>query len=200
MNGSTPGGDEQKSAAWAPYDYTDGKKKGEWKTLYPPEARKCIRWETAYLIVISIICLSGVFFIVSKSCAIGTADQSSSGVAQSPGQSSLIFLGFVGALLAGTLGGCIFGLKCMYHFVAKLMWHEDRRLWRLLSPPLSGVLSLFMVFLVASGLLQIFDGNFVEYPIRVMAFSFLMGYYSDKALAKMADVADTLFGSVKKEK
>jgi hypothetical protein len=33
-----------------------------------------------------------------------------------------------------------------------------------------------------------------------MAFSFLVGYYSDKALAKMADVADTIFGSGKKEK
>jgi hypothetical protein len=200
MNGPTPNGDEQKLAAWAPYDYTDGKKKGEWKTSYPPEARKCIRWETIYLVVISIGCLFGVFFIVSKSCGIGTVYPASDAVVQSSDQSSLMFLGFVGALLAGTLGGCIFGLKCMYHFVAKLMWHEDRRLWRLLSPPLSGVLSLFMVFLVASGLLQIFDGNFVEHPIRVMAFSFLMGYYSDKALAKMADVADTLFGSAKKEK
>jgi hypothetical protein len=51
-----------------------------------------------------------------------------------------------------------------------------------------------MVFLVASGLLQIFDIDFIEHPIRVMAFSFLVGCFSDKALAKMADVADTLFG------
>ena len=33
-----------------------------------------------------------------------------------------------------------------------------------------------------------------------MAFSFLVGYFSDKALAKMADVADTLFGGLKVEK
>jgi|ERR1017187_1701099 hypothetical protein len=151
MNESTPSGDEQKSAAWAPYDYTDGKKKGEWKTSYPPEARKCIRLETAYLVIISIGCLAGVLFIVSKSCGIGVLDPSTNVVAQSTAQSPLMFLGFIGALLAGTIGGCIFGLKCMYHFVAKRMWHEDRRLWRLLSPPLSGVLSLFMVFLVARG-------------------------------------------------
>ncbi len=55
-----------------------------------------------------------------------------------------------------------------------------------------------MVFLVASGLLEIFDSTFIEHPIRVMAFSFLVGYFSDKALAKMADVADTLFGETKK--
>ena len=52
---------------------------------------------------------------------------------------------------------------------------------------------------VASGLLQIFDKDFVNRPIGVMAFSFLVGYFSDKALAKMADVADTLFGGTKKE-
>ena len=147
MNESTPSGDEQKSAAWAPYDYTDGKKKGEWETSYPLAARKCIRWETAYLVVIAIGCLVGVFIIVGKSCGIFALDSISNDAAQSTGQSSLMFLGFVGALLAGTLGGCIFGLKCMYHFVAKLMWHEDRRLWRLLCPFLSGVLHFSWFFL-----------------------------------------------------
>ena len=150
MNGSKPKEDEQNLAAWAPSDYTDGKKKGEWKTSYPPEARKYIRWETAYLVVLSLGCLFGVFFIIGQSCGIFVLDPISIDAAQGTDQGSLVFMGFVGALLAGTLGGCIFGLKCMYHFVAKRMWHEDRRLWRLLSPPLSGVLSLFMVFLVAS--------------------------------------------------
>ena len=87
----------------------------------------------------------------------------------------------------------------MYHSVARQIWHEDRRLWRLLAPHLSGVVSLFMVFLVASGLLQIFDKQFIERPIGVLAFSFLVGYFSDNALAKMAEVADTLFGGQKKE-
>jgi len=199
MSEPTPTGDEHKSGAWAPYDYTDGKRKGDWKTSYPPEARKYIRLETSYLVVITGACLIGVLVIVAKSCDMSELDTASNDATHYIGHSSLPILGFLGALLAGTLGGCIFGLKCMYHFVAKLMWHEDRRLWRLLSPPVSGVLSLFMVFLVASGLLKIFDGDFVQHPTRVMAFSFLMGYYSDKALAKMADVADTLFGSTKKE-
>jgi hypothetical protein len=57
-----------------------------------------------------------------------------------------------------------------------------------------------MFFLVDSGLLEIFDSTFIEHPIRVIAFSFLVGYFSDKALAKMADVADTLFGGTKPEK
>ena len=194
MNEPPPDGSEHKSADWAPYDYTDGKQKGQWKTEYPPEARRCIRLETFYLILLAGSCLYGVFWVVQKSDSV--ASNSTQGVVQL----SQTCLGFLGALFAGTLGGCSFGIKCMYHFVAKRMWHEDRRLWRLLTPPLSGILSLFMVFLVASGLLEIFDGTFIEHPTRVIAFSFLVGYFSDKALAKMADVADTLFGGIKPDK
>ena len=184
---------------WAPYDYTDGRKPLEWKSDYPSDARKYIRWETAYLLVILSVCVCGIFYVIYQTCEV-SEDPSSSATFQNPQCPNAIFWGFLGALLAGTLGGCCFGIKCMYHFVAKLMWHEDRRLWRLLSPLVSGVLSLIMVFLVASGLLQIFDSKFVEHSIRVMAFSFLVGYFSDKALAKMAEVADTLFGSSKIEK
>jgi len=186
-----PNGGEQKSSDWAPFDLTDGKKEGQWKTEYPPEARRCIRLETIYLVVLSGACLYGVFWIVQ-------ADSLNSIINHDDPKPSQACLGFLGALFAGTLGGCCFGIKCMYHFVAKRWWHEDRRLWRILAPPLSGVLSLFMVFLVASGLLEIFDNTFIEHPVRVMAFSFLVGVFSDKALAKMSDIADTLFGAAKK--
>lgn len=192
MNGSPSDGNEHKSSDWAPFDYTDGKEKGQWKTDYPPDARKWIRLETLYLVLLAGICLFGVFWVIQKTSQC-VPDSNQSIIQLSP-----TCLGFLGALCAGTLGGCCFGIKCMYHFVAKRMWHEDRRLWRLLTPPLSGILSLFMVFLVASGLLEIFDSTFIEHPIRVMAFSFLVGYFSDKALAKMAEVADTLFGGTKK--
>jgi H+/Cl- antiporter ClcA len=183
--------DSPSGGNWAPFDYTDGKEKGQWKTDYPPDARKCIRLETLYLVFLAGICLFGVFWVIQKTSQSGP-NQNQDFIQLSP-----TCLGFLGALFAGALGGCCFGIKCMYHFVAKRMWHEDRRLWRLLTPPLSGILSLFMVFLVASGLLEIFDSTFIEHPIRVMAFSFLVGYFSDKALAKMAEVADTLFGGIK---
>jgi len=189
MNGSKSEENGRKATEWAPYDLTDGKQKGQWETGYPPGARRCIRWETAYLIILTGICLAGIFWVILDAYPVGPTAQC--------GLVSQECLGFLGALFAGTIGGCCFGIKCMYHFVAKRMWHEDRRLWRLLSPPLSGILSLFMVFLVASGLLEIFDGTFVQHPVRVMAFSFLVGYFSDKALARMSDIADTLFGGIK---
>lgn len=66
-----------------------------------------------------------------------------------------------------------------------------------MSPHLSGTVSVFMVFMVSSGLLTLFDKRFVGSPIGVLAFGFLVGYFSDKALQKMAEVADTLFGGTK---
>lgn len=197
MNEFQPADHRERSAGWAPDDYTDGKRRGEWESPYPPKARKHIRLETAYLLILTIVSLVGVFWVL-KSCGTIIPGLPTENVPSTDDNRCIPFLVSFGALCSGILGGCCFGIKSMYHFVAKLQWHEDRRLWRILSPLVSGVVSLFMVFLVASGLLQIFDNRFIEHPIRVMAFSFLTGYFSDKALAKMAEVADTLFGGAKK--
>lgn len=192
---SESGENEQKDQAWAPFDLTDGKEKGQWKSCYPPEARKWIRIETCYLLLLTLLSMAGIFYILTQPYIVLEPSPKNDSTASETVHASCAVLGIIEALLAGTIGGCCFGIKCMYHFVAKQMWHEDRRLWRLLSPPLSGILSVFMAFLVASGLMQIFDKQFLECHLRVIAFSFLVGYFSDKALAKMADVADTVFGS-----
>jgi hypothetical protein len=153
-----------------------------------------------YLALLFAFCVFGVFYVIYEIYAApGTSRLLPEGD-DGLGDGRSLFLGFIGAWVAGTLGGCSFSIKWMYHIVARRLWHEDRRLWRVCSPHLSGVVSLIMVFLVSSGLLQLFDKNFSQRPISVMAFSFLVGYFSDKALAKMADVADTLFGGTKPAK
>jgi hypothetical protein len=197
MNGLKPGGSDRDAAAWAPNDPTDGKGVGVWQTSYPAAALKGIYWETLYLVVLFAAYLAATFYIVHEAC-ISPAPPNVSEVTS--GTRHLMFLGFVSAWVGGSMGGVSFGIKWMYHIVARQLWHEDRRLWRLLAPHLSGVVSLFMVFLASSGLLQIFDKQFVERPIAVLAFSFLVGYFSDNALAKMAEMADTLFGGQKKSK
>ena len=200
MSESTSSGDSGRSVRGWDSDPTDSRKDGDWKSIYPTEARKGIRWETLYLVMLFAICVYGVFSIIYKTlaasepCCLFTKNGEGTNVGY------CLFLGYVSAWIAGTLGGCSYSIKWMYHIVAKRRWHEDRRLWRLLSPHLSGVIALIMVFLVSSGLLQLFDKDFLQHPSSVMAFSFLVGYFSDNALAKMADVADTLFGGVKKDK
>jgi hypothetical protein len=194
MNDSTPPG-EHHSEDWAPHDYTDGRQKGNWETKYPEKAKKWIRIEAAYLVLLFFASLGALFYILDQLCRL-PAEQMAA--ASDVAQNCPPFFAYAGALVTGILGGCCYGIKWMYHSVAKQIWHEDRRLWRLLTPPLSGVVALFTIFLISSGLLQIFDRAFMQRPIAIIALSFVVGYFSDKALAKMAELADTLFGRTDK--
>jgi hypothetical protein len=105
------------------------------------------------------------------------------------------------AWLAGTLGGTLFDLKWLYHTVARQLWHMDRRLWRIFTPHISGGLAFSVVALVASGGVRIFDAKATESHALVVGLSFLVGYFSDNAIAKLLEVAETLFGTTRaKEK
>lgn len=198
MSAAGPSNGDPRPNQWAPHDYTDGRALLDWKTSYPPEARKLITLEAWYIFAFFgfyLVLLFIMLFVslnysgqrghlpfpetILKYCSKGCYE----------------YLGYCLAWVAGSIGGCLFGIKWMYHSVAKRIWHEDRRLWRLLTPHVSGAVSLFMLFIVASGLLKIFDTDIVNRHKEVLAFSFLVGYFSDKALAKMAEIADTLFGA-----
>jgi hypothetical protein len=101
------------------------------------------------------------------------------------------------AFSSGVLGGTCFDIKWLYHSVAKQIWNADRLLWRLLTPVISGVLATAIVLLVVSGLLGLFDPAIVENYTATISISFLVGYFSDTALAKLAEVAETIFGATK---
>jgi hypothetical protein len=100
------------------------------------------------------------------------------------------------AWLGGTLGGTLFDLKWLYHTVAKQSWHLDRRLWRFFTPHISGGLAFAMIAMISSGLFRVFDSNATESCSVVVAVSFLVGYFSDSAIAKFTEIADILFGTV----
>jgi hypothetical protein len=105
------------------------------------------------------------------------------------------------AWCAGTLGGVLFALKWLYHVVARGWWHLDRRLWRWFTPHISGGLAFCMLALISSGGVRIFNQNATRSMSLVVGFSFLVGYFSDSAIAKLTEVAETLFGTVRaKEK
>jgi len=187
---------------FAPADYSDGRKVADqqalkWDTLYPEEARKRIRAEAIYLGVVLLSLFLAFLYCLSETLATESgaiqppSDTGNPRVATPP---SSLFLVYVTAWLSGSIGGTLFSIKWLYHSVAKQIWHKDRLLWRLFTPHMSGCLAFFMVLLVASGVIRIFDEQFFRRVISVVGFGFLVGYFSDKALAKMAEVADTLFG------
>jgi hypothetical protein len=95
--------------------------------------------------------------------------------------------------LGGVLGGTLFGIKYLYHVVARGYWHLDRRLWRVLSPLLAGTLALVTGALVDAGLLGLSLNT--KRGASYLAIGFITGYFSDKALAKMTEIADVIFGT-----
>lgn len=196
---------------FAPDDYTDNREPGDWESKYPIDARKEITVEATYVSVVFLFYLISVFvllFLSTDGSQVALEQDTVGGVdevgtlsdAESTRWLPSSFLGYLCAWAAGGVGGSLFGLKWMYHCVAKKTWHQDRRLWRILTPHISAALSTFMILIVSSGLISIFDPKVSVRHIDILAFSFLVGYFSDKSLAKLAEVADTLFGSGKPDR
>jgi hypothetical protein len=61
MSEETDRPDPDETIAFAPKDYTDGRKVGEWKTDYPPQAVKEIRLEAIYVSLVFILYSTLVF-------------------------------------------------------------------------------------------------------------------------------------------
>jgi len=174
------------SPGFAPNDPTDSRDLFEWQSKYPPEAKKQIRVEVASVL--------GAFFIAPVFLFIVWQGSPKSWF-ELDDQRYPIFARYCYAWLGGTLGGTLFDLKWLYHSVARGIWHLDRRLWRMLIPHISGGLAFAVVVLVSSGMFRIFDPLELSRPPVVVGVSFLVGYFSDRAVGKLAEIADTLFGA-----
>lgn len=174
-------------------DPTDGRRKYDWRSKYDdPMPRRAIRIEATYLALL----LFGYPVVM----AWGWLEYPNSYLALPPEKYRTLFR-YALAWISGSLGGVLFALKWLYHSVARGTWHLDRRLWRLFTPHISGGLSFAMVALISSGALRIFDTKAMKVFPVIVGVGFLVGYFSDSAVAKLSDVADTLFGTVKsKEK
>lgn len=167
-------------SGFAPIDPSDGRLKGDWETRYPKEAQKTIIIEAIYLGLILLAVPSILLlFIVFKENALF---------------SSFIIRKYTFAWLGGTFGGVLFSLKWLYHSVARNIWNEDRRLWRLFTPHLSGGFSFAMVVLISSNLINVFNPDALNRLGTIFGIGFLTGYFTDYAIGKFSDVAKTLFG------
>lgn len=177
---------ETKPLSSADHINDDHRKLGDWQSRWCKEARKEIRVDAWYVGVVFIVTLlllvltwrGSTFQILSYNC--NTCNQ------QTFNQYAFFFLG-------GVLGGTMFGIKYLYKVVARGYWNIDRRLWRLFSPFLSGGSALAIGGLLDSGMLGLSinssSGSFY------FSLGFISGYFADSALAKMQEIADTVFGS-----
>ncbi len=173
---------------FAPVDRSDGGRElGDWKSRYTdPGAKWGIRLEAAYLAVLLFFvpALIAILWLGYPKEWLGLSDQKYRGI-----------LKYGIAWLSGMMGGTLFDVKWLYHSVARQIWHLDRRLWRLFTPHISGGLAFAFIALISSGMLRIFDRKAVESLSLIVGVGFLVGYFSDSAVAKLTEIADTLFGA-----
>lgn len=167
-----------------PHDETDGRAIDQWKSRYPPAARSEIAWEATAVGAISVGSLLMIFFLWS-----GLLTQWTGCVACA--RPAFTRYGYF--FLGGVLGGTLFGIKYLYHVVARGFWNQDRRLWRLLSPLLSGSLAFVIGALTDAGLLGLTTS--ASKAPAFLSLGFITGYFGDKALAKMTEIADVIFGT-----
>jgi hypothetical protein len=179
-----------KAPDFAPDDPTDGREPLDWRSKYELDARKIIRKETIYLGLLLAAIPFGLLFLWLS------FPKNPFGIDEKK-YATIVKYGI--AWLCGTLGGTLFAIKWLYHSVARQIWHQDRGLWRLFTPHLSGGSAFAVIVLVSSGMFRIFDRQAINSLCLIGGMSFLVGYFSDSAMAKLKEIADTLFGAIRKD-
>jgi len=164
----------------------DGREIGNWESRWPPKAKKIIYYEAFYVGIIFVITL----FLIVLTWRGVVFDILSNG---DRGSSHVKFNQFVYFFLGGTLGGILFGMKYLYKVVASGLWNEDRKLWRIFSPFISGALALIIGALLDSGIM----GISIKASSSTAYFSigFITGYFADSALAKMQEISEIIFST-----
>jgi hypothetical protein len=171
----------------------DTDNRGLWdaKSKYDPKYVLAQNFEAGYMLVVLLLAVLGLILVAAN-----VTDR------------ALLWLGlndeavvlarrYEWLSLGGLLGGIVYSSKWLYHAIAKGMWHEDRKVWRYLSPWISlgttiGIGALFIAgFMKTPG-----DGSTTGAPSAssYIGLGFLIGYFSDMFLAKMKDVTQVLFG------
>lgn len=183
---------QKEATSFGASEPTDGRALGEWKSRYPAEALRIIRFEAAILVVGFFFALLIIF--LAWTGIIGQKASAFFGFSSVHTLNQYIYISFSG-LLAGT----VFSLKWLYHAVGRGIWHIDRQLWRFISPLMSFGVAFILGALLHANLLENSgdDSNFASAPALV-SLGFISGYFSDAAIAKMYELATVLFGITSK--
>lgn len=163
-------------------DLPDGRERWDWKTRYPPEARLEFRWEAIYLFCLLIFSLSLIF---------ATWKGWINSLLSIPANRALTLNQYIYYAASGMLGGVTFDIKYLYRVVARGFWHQDRRIWRIMSPYLAMTIALIVGAMINAGLMK------TQTSISgaaLVSIGFLSGYFADHAVAKMYEIANVFFG------
>jgi hypothetical protein len=197
-NGTSP--DDEADKSFKPPGITDlasladGRKPGNWHSKYSFSAWVQITFEGIYL---NLLLFGSIYLLIKliKRVLLGPPHTFAPWLLGDAPVDSLLYV-WTAAALGGACGGCSSALKWLYHSVAKQHWHCDRIVWRMIVPILAGVLAVFSLLMIASGLVPILNKTSFESPASGAAFGFFVGLFSDNLLASLQRLAHNLFGTV----
>jgi hypothetical protein len=180
-------------------DLTDGRVVGEVRSRFGRNEWIQIVIELVYLLLVLLFCS---FFLIWIGYCAGAPKI---GPNNTPIEQSLPFgllyprdrhlVIWLSVALSGVVGGASFALKWLYHSVARDLWNHDRIVWRLVVPILSGVLAVFVGFMVASGILPFLSTTTFDHFYKSLGVGFFVGYFSDNVLARLQRLAVQWFGT-----
>ena len=168
-------------------DVADGHKRYEPESRYSEAIQKEIKGESIFLFILLVISLAMLFLSVT-----GVMNKWFNIEEKYHDACSHYFIYFS----SGLLGGVLFGMKNFYRFVAKGLWHQDRKYWRIMSPFIASVIAIVIGSMTDIGFTESNGTQIVGGKVVV---GFLAGYFADKAVGKMIDVARVFFGDTKKD-
>ncbi len=100
-------------------------------------------------------------------------------------------------IIAGAIGACVFSLYAVAHHLGRLHDFQVRwTAWYFLRPFIGAGLAMIFYFLIRGGVLTVGTSLQNLNLIVVAGLSGLVGMFSEQALRKTRDVADTIFGSI----
>lgn len=159
-------------------------------SLYPFKSNICQQWfEFTYLIIVLFICCS-VLVLLAMNWPIELASDVKN---------------MVYSIIGGVLGGWSLDAKWFYRSTAMgrdnqyipWKWQDNKLFWRLLVPLIAGVVAAAFFCLITSGVLTFLKADNIM-PRYAFGISFVLGYFSDSTVAKMAELVKTLFGEPQK--
>lgn len=173
---------------------TDGRPAGGYQSAYGAGAWLQITAELVYLLILLASALFALILLAKYAVLKETSGPIFELLGNPTDAAPLVV--YAAVALSGICGGCSSSLKWLYHSVAKKRWHRDRLIWRIIVPPLSGVLALFTALMIISGIVPFLNRTSLSGPASGAALGFFVGLFSDNLLAALQKVAFRVFGTV----
>ena len=176
----------------------DGRQLGYWQSKYSDtNAKKQIKIEAIYTFALLLIAPAVLLLIWHIKCRVADADPTKHMPLDTATCNLLCRYAYAWA--GGLYGGTVFATKWLYHSIGKGFWHSDRWWWRILSPFVSSAVAVAFIWIIDAEFITILNKDAVHETPVVLATAFLIGLFSDGAIAKMSDIADALFGTATKK-